>query len=92
MVGRVAGRYTAEGPKVELGPRAALSTSLLLHELATNAMKYGALSSSGTIRIVWRIEGESDGAELTLRWTEEGGPRRRGRGAGSAHGLLAWGW
>lgn len=82
----VAGRHTAEGPKVELGPRAALSTSLLLHELATNAMKYGALSTSGTIRIIWSIEGEGDGAELTLRWTEQGGPpatapTRRGFGS-----------
>ncbi|TCP30070.1 GAF domain-containing protein [Sphingomonas sp. BK235] len=82
----IAGRYTAEGPKVELGPRAALSTSLLLHELATNAMKYGALSTSGTIRIGWSIKGEGDDAELTLHWTEIGGPpvtapTRRGFGS-----------
>jgi two-component sensor histidine kinase len=82
----VAGRYTAEGPEVKLGPRAALSTSLLLHELTTNAMKYGALSANGTIRIRWTVEGDGDAAELSLRWIEAGGPpattpTRRGFGS-----------
>lgn len=64
------------GPHVQLGPRAALSLSLLLHELATNALKYGALSASdGTVDLSWRIEtrGEDD-ATLHVTWQETGGP------------------
>ena len=67
-------RYDADGPVVSFGPRAALSTSLLLHELTTNALKYGALSDQGKINIEWRIDGSGDERRLVLRWTERGGP------------------
>ena len=67
-------QYTATGPTVPLGPRAALSTSLLLHELTTNALKYGALSADGTIEIDWNIEGREEERRLILRWNERGGP------------------
>lgn len=64
-------RFRVAGPEIDLGPRAALSASLLLHELGTNAVKYGALSvDSGTVSVGWAVE---DGL-LVLRWTEEGGP------------------
>lgn len=60
-----------DGPAMTIGPRAALSLSLLLHELATNAVKYGALSvPSGRICVAWSREGE----DLLFDWTESGGP------------------
>ena len=67
-------RYTASGPAVRLGPRPALSTSLLLHELTTNALKYGALSADGAIEINWNVEGSEEERRLVLRWIERGGP------------------
>ena len=64
-------RVSCGGPEVSLEPKAALSLSLLLHELATNAVKYGSLSvPDGVIRVNWRRE---DGA-LMLDWVEQGGP------------------
>ncbi len=69
------GRYVATGPATSLGPRAALSTSLLLHELATNASKYGALShNAGRVDVSWRLDGEVNADELVLDWRETGGP------------------
>ena len=66
---------TLRGPAVSLGPRATLSTSLLLHELCTNAQKYGALSRpGGCVALDWRWEGGGDDAELVVDWTERGGP------------------
>lgn len=60
------------GPALRLGPHAALSIALALHELATNAVKYGALSTSnGTVNIQWAAE--QDG-KFTLLWQEAGGP------------------
>ncbi|WP_010188019.1 GAF domain-containing protein [Sphingomonas sp. PAMC 26605] len=68
-------RCVLSGPKVEMGARAALSTSLLTHELATNALKYGALSvEGGTVDIAWGLAGEADAVQLALDWTERGGP------------------
>lgn len=68
-------RFIVEGPEVELGPRAALSLSLLLHELGTNAVKYGALSGPrGQVGLTWRFEGEKDEVTLVLHWRERGGP------------------
>src|SRR5438876_1410823 len=60
------------GPRVVLHPATAQALALALHELATNAAKYGALSSaSGKVTLAWEQTPES----LTLRWTESGGPR-----------------
>ncbi|MBE7209495.1 MAG: GAF domain-containing protein [Gluconacetobacter diazotrophicus] len=68
-------RCRVSGPPVRLGARAAMSASLLLHELATNASKYGALSAPrGSVRIDWRIEPGRDGPELVLDWSEQDGP------------------
>lgn len=80
-------RLSFSGPDLVLGPRATLSLSMLLHELATNAIKYGALSrDTGRLTIAWRLEGEGDGANLVLTWQERGGPAvtepaRRGFGS-----------
>ncbi len=70
----VAGRFTAAGPGVSLGPRSVLTLSLMLHELATNAAKYGALSSpAGRVAVTWDLT-EPGGTVLRLRWQESGGP------------------
>jgi len=76
------GQLSLKGPKVSCSAGAVQSLSLLIHELATNAVKYGALGSeSGHVTIGWRVEGEA----LRIRWKEGGGPpvhppRRRGFG------------
>jgi two-component sensor histidine kinase len=60
-----------EGPPVRIPPQAAVSLALAMHELATNAAKYGALSSpEGEIVIHW----ETNASSLQLVWTECGGP------------------
>ena len=65
-------RAQTEGPRVLLEPDAAQSIAVILHELATNSVKYGALSAAeGRIDLSWSHE--SDG-RLELRWTEIGGP------------------
>lgn len=64
-------RIEIEGPDLELSPRQALSMALTIHELATNAAKYGALSvDSGSIRITWSV----DASEFRFLWEEIGGP------------------
>jgi len=68
-------RFSIGGPDVLLGPKTALSIALLLHELATNATKHGALSSPhGAVDARWDIE-TGDGPDgFVLRWRETGGP------------------
>jgi PAS domain S-box-containing protein len=68
-------RFKIGGPECYAGPRTALSLTLMLHELATNAAKYGALSvESGTVHIVWRNERTPEGDHFVLEWEERGGP------------------
>jgi len=63
------------GPKVPLSPRLAVVLSMIVHEMATNAAKYGALSNDGgTITLDWEVLEESDGRKLRMIWTEAGGP------------------
>lgn len=65
-------RARIEGPDVMLEQASAQAIALALHELATNAVKYGALSTpSGRIGIEWRLQ---SGSRLFLRWNESGGP------------------
>jgi PAS domain S-box-containing protein len=67
----VENRVQMDGPQVFLKPDAAQAVALILHELATNAAKYGALSVGGAqILLKWS---ETDG-RMNLRWTETGGP------------------
>ncbi|HSM52791.1 MAG TPA: CHASE domain-containing protein, partial [Erythrobacter sp.] len=62
-----------DGPAIELAPNDALSLGLAIHELATNAAKYGALSQpGGSVTIKWELEAED---LVKLRWIERGGPR-----------------
>ncbi|MBB4366198.1 two-component sensor histidine kinase [Bradyrhizobium sp. CIR48] len=64
------------GPKVRLQPKAAETFALAIHELATNAMKYGVLSqSTGRIEVTWRLEESREPAELVFEWRERGGPQ-----------------
>lgn len=68
-------QISIDGPTVPLSPRAGLSVSLLLHELATNAAKYGALSQAGgQVSVSWRVETQDDRQVVTLDWVEAGGP------------------
>lgn len=69
-------RLTVEGPDVVVSPEAAEAVGLALHELATNAVKYGALSEqTGHVSISWGFESLSRASsQLRLRWAEQGGP------------------
>ncbi|HJV43275.1 sensor histidine kinase [Caulobacter sp.] len=68
-------RFELSGPAVRLSPKTALSLSMALHELATNAIKYGALSTAaGRVRVAWDFAPDSGGERLDLTWTERDGP------------------
>jgi len=68
------GRFRLRGPRLRLNSGSALSLALLVHELATNAIKYGALSvPDGHVDLVWAIT-EDEKPCLALRWSEHGGP------------------
>jgi two-component sensor histidine kinase len=82
------GRVIASGPDVRLRPKLALSLHLVVHELANNARKYGALSSMyGTVKISWALQPAGSAArKLAIVWDERGGPevkppQRRGFGS-----------
>lgn len=65
-------RFRIEGADLEIGRKAALFLALMLHELATNAVKYGALSRpEGSVAITWTVR---EGADFHLQWEESGGP------------------
>ena len=80
-------RFRTSGPPVRLEPKAAVSLAMVLHELATNAVKYGALSTpEGWVGLDWTAKRAPGGVRLTLTWAEHGGPpveppRHRGFGA-----------
>ncbi|HXE17298.1 MAG TPA: HWE histidine kinase domain-containing protein [Stellaceae bacterium] len=69
-------RIDVRGITVLLSPKQALAMSMALHELGTNALKYGALSNdSGRVRVAWQASDESDGeTRIELVWDESGGP------------------
>lgn len=80
-------RVTLAGPRVLLSPKQAVALTLALHELFTNALKYGALSNdSGRVNVAWQLADDGTGPVLRLTWTEAGGPpvsapERRGFGS-----------
>jgi two-component sensor histidine kinase len=80
-------RYTVSGPEIRLGSKQSLSLALALNELATNAIRFGALSNeSGTVAVTWSADGEGEQARFRFAWHETGGPpvvmpRRRGFGS-----------
>ncbi|MEP9357663.1 PAS domain S-box protein [Sphingomonas sp. KR3-1] len=70
-----AGRFTLDGPDLTILPKTAISLALAIHELATNAVKHGALSRpEGRVAIAWQRVREGGPARLTMRWEEQGGP------------------
>nr|WP_314446305.1 HWE histidine kinase domain-containing protein [uncultured Sphingomonas sp.] len=76
-------RIEAEGPNIDVQPSAAVAMALTLHELATNAVKYGSLATDlGSVRVNWKFDHENN---FELIWTEKGGSppeveKRRGFG------------
>ena len=91
-------RIALDGPPVRISASASQSLGMALHELATNAAKYGALSNlSGSVAVCWDIE--SDGAgqpQFIMSWVERGGPPvakigRRGFGSTVIDGMLKMG-
>ncbi|WP_075216883.1 HWE histidine kinase domain-containing protein [Mongoliimonas terrestris] len=82
-----ADRFDVAGVPVRLGPQTALSFAMALHELATNAVKYGALCvPDGRVAIAWTLAERPEGRFLLFRWSEHGGPTvtpptRRGFGS-----------
>jgi two-component system CheB/CheR fusion protein len=80
-------QVTLDGPTIRLTHKAAETLALAFHELATNALKYGALTASGgRVGVRWRITGEEGAQRLGLTWRETGtgmselDPSRRGFG------------
>ena len=85
-------RVKLKGPPVQLGARAAMPLTLTLHELATNAAKYGALSSqNGRLELSWQPTGDT----TVIEWKERGGPsvrqpERTGSGTFIMEGLIRY--
>jgi len=79
-------RVSLEGENVLVAPKVALTLTMVLHELATNAAKYGALSvPEGTLALTWHVASDSESRRLFLNWQEANGPpvaepKRRGFG------------
>ncbi|MBE7199069.1 MAG: PAS domain S-box protein, partial [Parafilimonas terrae] len=68
-------RFRIEGPTLACAAQPALSVALMMHELATNAAKYGALSvPGGHVTVTWRLGEGAERPELTLVWREHDGP------------------
>jgi two-component sensor histidine kinase len=66
-------RFTKAGPEFDLADKAAMALAMALHELCTNAAKYGALSNTaGRVAIRWSLH--DDGESFTMDWQETGGP------------------
>ena len=76
VVARTLGPYGERarfsGPPLSLAPNSAVTMSMILHEMATNAVKYGALSTpDGMVEVMWTLDGDHS---LTMIWRERGGP------------------
>ncbi|UVK54801.1 PAS domain-containing protein [Mesorhizobium sp. AR02] len=68
-------RFQLSGDSVWLPPNLALSLALAIHELTTNAIKYGALSTGGgTVSISWTVSKQAEQRRLRIEWREQGGP------------------
>lgn len=88
-------RVVVNGPALFLEGRIATALGMAVHELATNACKYGALSTAGgRIAITWAAPPDDEAPQLTLHWEESGGPAvqlpsRRGFGSKMIERVLA---
>ena len=72
FIGEQPGSVAFDGPPLLLRPSAAQSLALVLHELTTNAVKYGAFSTSGRLDLTWRIESRDGASTLAIDWLEKG--------------------
>jgi two-component sensor histidine kinase len=87
LAGEPSERLRIGGPSVHVNPRFALSLTMALNELLTNAVKYGALSSAeGSVSVCWDLRDQEGSTMLNLEWQERGGPTvkpptRRGFGS-----------
>lgn len=72
----LAARVSIEGDELPLQPKDALTLTMVFHELATNAMAYGALSTEagGKVDVAWKLEAVPKGDQVRLSWRESGGP------------------
>lgn len=68
------GKISASGPELELQPKQALALSVAVHELATNAVKYGSLSADGSVDVDWSTETIQGTPTFLFKWSEKGGP------------------
>jgi two-component system CheB/CheR fusion protein len=88
-------RVSMSGPPLVMNPQAAQCFALALHELATNAAKYGALSSpTGRVALAWSVDMRNGAGEFTLGWEERNGPpvtppARRGFGSSVLEQVMA---
>ncbi|MBS0418615.1 MAG: PAS domain-containing protein [Proteobacteria bacterium] len=83
----VAGRVTLQGPEVRLKASVVQTFALAIHELATNALKHGALhTSAGRLAVSWTLQGESSERTLRLHWQEMGSEPVPAREAQSGYG------
>ncbi len=99
-------RVTLKGPSMQVNARAALAIGMAIHELATNAAKYGAFAQSrGTVSLTWMRVDDGTEDRVVFRWIEEGGPpvepkTSSGFGSqliastitGSLHGVVDFDW
>jgi two-component sensor histidine kinase len=82
----VEGRIIMSGPELTLSARTGLALGMAMHELITNAAKYGSLSApDGVVRLSWAVEERAGARQMHLNWIESGGPpvrqpERRGFG------------
>ena len=91
-------RFAVAGENIRFSPKAALAISIAIHELATNAVKYGALSNdAGCVRVTWALVSPNGASarRVVLRWQEVGGPPvappvRKGFGSGVLECGLAY--
>ena len=69
-------KMRVEGPFLHVAPTAALAIAMAVHELATNAVKYGSLSGGGQVKVSWRLDDDREDEEpwLHIEWVESGGP------------------
>ena len=91
-------RIIVDGPNVALPAKSSLMLTMCLHELATNAAKYGALSNgSGQVHLNWKLVGNGSDRKVRLSWRESGGPQvtaPKRKGFGSVlieQGLVGYG-
>jgi PAS domain S-box-containing protein len=69
-------RRAVHGPQIRLNAKSAIAIAMVLHELVTNAVRFGALSvAAGSVSVTWSVMERGGASSLELRWREEGGPR-----------------